>query len=109
MVVYGNFVVMNICIYLGTCHNSGSRSPFDTLTSALGMIFQAPSITDGFRARFLPNNAVLDTEKRENIFATIICPENLYKIHFWGSPGMFSGAFWVNKNTGNSLVNPQNV
>ena len=47
----------------GTCHNSGSRSPFYTLTSALDIIFQAASIEHGFRASFLSNNTVLDIKK----------------------------------------------
>ena len=42
-----------------TCHNSGSRSPFDTLSSALDVIFQIASIEHGFRATTLQNNIVL--------------------------------------------------
>ena len=43
-----------------TSHNSGSRSPFDTLTSALDRKFQTTSFGHSFRARFRQNKAVLD-------------------------------------------------
>jgi len=43
-----------------TCHNSGSRRPFDTLTSALDRKFQTTSFEHSFRARFRQNKAVLD-------------------------------------------------
>ena len=55
-----NIYVSGTNIYVsGTCHNSGSRSPFDTLSSALDVIFQIASIEHGFRATTLPNNTVL--------------------------------------------------
>ena len=48
----------------GTCRNSGSRSPFDTLTTALDMFCQAASIERGFRANFLPKeHTILKKEK----------------------------------------------
>ena len=46
-----------------TCHNSGPRSPFHTLTSALDMIFQAAPVEHAFRATALPNKPVLDKKQ----------------------------------------------
>ena len=46
----------------GTCHNSGSRSPFDVLTSALDRTFRDLSNGHSFRTRTLPNNTVLEQE-----------------------------------------------
>ena len=42
-----------------TCHNSGSRNPFDTLSSTLDVIFQIAAIEHGFRGTTLPNKPVL--------------------------------------------------
>ena len=49
-----------------TCQNSGSRSPFDTLTSALDRTFCDSSIEYGFRASTLFNNSVLESEILQN-------------------------------------------
>ena len=46
----------------GTCHNSGSRSPFDVLTSALDRTFRDLSNGHSFRVYTLPNNGVLESE-----------------------------------------------
>ena len=43
-------------------HNSGSRSPFDILTSALDRTFRDLSNGHSFRACTLPNNGVLESE-----------------------------------------------
>ena len=48
----------------GTCHNSGFRGPFDTLTSALDVILRALSLETSFRVNNLPNNTVLEFENR---------------------------------------------
>ena len=45
-----------------TGHNSGSRSPFDTLTSALDRTFRDLSNGHSFRACTLPNNGNLESE-----------------------------------------------
>ena len=45
-----------------TSHNSGSRSPFDTLTSALDRKFQDTSIEHGCRPNFIPNKTVFKTK-----------------------------------------------
>ena len=47
----------------GTCHNSGSRSPFDVLTSALDRTFRDLSNGHSFRVCNLLNNAVLEQER----------------------------------------------
>ena len=47
----------------GTCHNSGSRSPFDVLTSALDRTFRDLSNGHSFRVCSLLNNAVLEQER----------------------------------------------
>ena len=46
----------------GTCHNSGSRSPFDVLTSALDRTFRDLSNGHSFRACTLPKNDLLESE-----------------------------------------------
>ena len=46
----------------GTCHNSGSRSPFDVLTSALDRTFRDLSNGHSFRACTLQNSTVLEQE-----------------------------------------------
>ena len=47
----------------GTCHNSGSRSPFDVLTSALDRTFRDLSNGHSFRVCSLLNNAVSEQER----------------------------------------------
>ena len=45
-----------------TCHISGSRRPFDTLTSALDRKFRDTSIEHGFTPNFIPNKTVFKTK-----------------------------------------------
>ena len=64
-----------------TSHNSGSRSPFDTLTSALDRKFQTASIGHSFRARFQQNNIVLTLKKVAKLKTQIF---RFFEAGVWG-------------------------
>ena len=63
-------------VTFGICDNSGSRSPFDTLTSALDMICQAASIERGLKGSTLPKNMMFERDpihyKKTSLFGKVL-------------------------------------